>query len=231
MRTGFLLFDRITQLDLTGPFEVLASVPDAQMHVIAKTLDPVKSDRGLRIVPSTTYADCPELDMLVVPGGPGINTLLNDDQTLDFIARMATRTKYVASVCTGSLVLAAAGLLQGRRAATHWAAREFLAELGAIPVAERTVIDLPFITGGGVTAGIDFAFTVIGEVYGSDLAEQIQLRLEYAPDPPFQSGSPDTAQPEVVAEFKTLATHSRGERALAVTRARERLIADGRISR
>ncbi len=229
MRIGFLVFERVTQLDLTGPFEVFASLRDAELLLISHQLTPVHSDRGLVLTPTSTYATSPPCHILVVPGGPGINTLLNDQPTLEFLQRASLTSRYLTSVCTGSLLLAAAGLLQGHRAATHWNAHTFLAQLGAIPVAERTVIDGPFVTGGGVTAGIDFALTLVAHIYGQDLAERIQLSLEYQPNPPFNSGSPETARPEILAAYQTEALPMITERTAAVARARQRLIESGKL--
>lgn len=198
LRVGFLLFPNITQLDLTGPYEVFASLPDAKVHLIWKTLDPVAAVTGMKILPDTTLADCPQLDVLCVPGGPGMGPLLVDDEVLAFIRRQAPGARYVTSVCTGALVLGAAGLLRGKRAATHWMSMPMLATLGATPVDERVVIDGNVITGGGVTAGIDFALRVVAELRGADVAKSIQLRIEYDPAPPFDAGSPKTAPKQSV---------------------------------
>lgn len=203
-RIGFLLFPNITQLDLTGPYEMFAAMPGAKIHLIWKTLDPVKSGRGLAIVPDTTLDDCPQLDLLCIPGGPGMNPLLVDETVLAFVRKQAQRARYVTSVCTGSLVLGAAGLLQGKRAASHWMARDLLSEFGATPVNERVVVDGNVITGGGVTAGIDFALRVIAELRGPEVAMAVQLGMEYAPAPPFNAGSPETA-PTTVREAVTKA--------------------------
>ena len=164
---GLLLFPDITQLDMTGPYEVFIKFPDAKVHLIWKTREPVTAGGGMQIMPTTTFADCPQLDLICVPGGAGMNPLLNDAETLDFIRRQAKGARYVTSVCTGALVLGAAGLLKGKRAATHWMSREMLSAFGATPVAERVVIDGNVITGGGVTAGIDFALKVAAEAFGA----------------------------------------------------------------
>ncbi len=224
-RIGFLLFPRLTQLDLTGPYEILSRLPGAELHLVAKTLDPVRSDKGLAIVPSDTLDTCPALDLVCVPGGIGVNDVITDPDYLAFLRWMASEARYVTSVCTGSLALAAAGLLHGKRAACHWMARESLARLGAIPVAERVVIDGKIITGGGVTAGIDFALRVIAEIGGRDLAEAIQLSVEYDPAPPFAAGSPERARPEIVARVKQAAKSFLGEREAAVARAATALAA------
>jgi cyclohexyl-isocyanide hydratase len=163
------------------------------MHLLWKTPEPVRSDTGLTITPTTTLAACPKLDVVCVPGGPGMNDLLDDAEVLAFLRRVAAEARYVTSVCTGSLVLGAAGLLRGRRAACHWMSRDMLRQFGAEPVADRVVVDGNVITGGGVTAGIDFALRLVAEVAGRTAAEAIQLGVEYDPHPPFDAGSPDTA--------------------------------------
>ena len=193
---GMLIFPRLTQLDMTGPYEVLARLPNTVVHLVAHTLDPVKTDRGMMIVPTVTYADCPQLDVLMVPGGPGQQDLMEDAVVLKFLQRQAITATYVTSVCTGSLVLAAAGLLKGKRATCHWAAIEHLALLGAIPVSERVVVDGNIVTGAGVAAGIDFALALAAILEGERVAHEIQLQIEYDPAPPFNSGSPRTASSE-----------------------------------
>ncbi len=197
-RIGLLLFPDLTQLDLTGPYEVFARVANAEVHLIGKTMEPVRSERGLTITPTTTIDACPmPLDLICVPGGPGIDAVLTDEVALTFLRRAAATAAYVTAVCTGSLVLGAAGLLEGRRATSHWMSREMLREFGAEPVAERVVLDGNIITGGGVTAGIDLALRVVAEIAGRDAAELIQLAMEYDPRPPFDAGSPARARPEL----------------------------------
>jgi len=190
---GMLLFPRMTQLDLTGPYEVLARLPNTTVHLVAHSLDPVKTDRGMMIVPTMTYAECPPLDVVMVPGGPGQQDLMEDAVVLGFLRRQAEQARYVTSVCTGSLVLGAAGLLRGKRATCHWAAIEHLALLGAIPVAERVVVDGNIVTGAGVTSGIEFALKFAAILEGEEVARALQLQIEYDPAPPFNSGSPRTA--------------------------------------
>lgn len=184
LNTGFLLFPKTTQLDLTGPYEVMARVP-GRVDLIAKTMEPVVSDRGLTILPTATFADHPPLDVLCIPGGPGTDDLLSDDETLAFVRKVAKSAKWVTSVCTGALLLGAAGLLRGKRATTHWLSHDMLEAFGAIPTEGRVVRDGNVITGGGVTAGIDFALWLVGEELGREAAEQIQLAIEYRPEPPF----------------------------------------------
>src|SRR5215469_4902554 len=181
LRSGLLLFPNLTQLDLTGPYEVLARLPEAETLLLAKSLDPVRSEHGLTILPEAALAQCPTLDLVLVPGGPGINPLLEDGEVLDFLRRAAAAARWVVGICTGSLVLGAAGLLRGRRAATHWMSRELLRAFGAEPVAQRVVVDGNLYTGGGVTAGIDVALTAAAQIAGQAAAEAIQLAIEYDP--------------------------------------------------
>lgn len=218
LEIGFLIFPRVQQLDLTGPYEVFASLPDARVHLVAAHLDPVTSATGLTLTPTTTFAECPRLDVLCVPGGAGVNPLLTDEPTLDFVRTASADARYVTSVCTGALVLGAAGLLRGRKATTHWAAHDLLTAFGAVPTRERVVRDGNLVTGGGVTAGIDFALTLAEELVGSEAAQAIQLYLEYAPAPPFRSGTPDSASPRVLASAKEKLAASRRERACIVAR-------------
>ena len=199
---GILIYPNVTQLDATGPAQVLARVPGATLHMIWKTRDPIPTDAGFSIVPNTTFADCPKLDVICVPGGGGQVALMTDPETLDFLRKQAATARYVTSVCTGSLVLGAAGLLKGYRSACHWAWRDMLTDFGAIPVAERVVRDRNRISGGGVTAGIDFGLTVAAELAGEEVAKSIQLVLEYDPQPPFDSGSPEKAGPERVKRIR-----------------------------
>jgi cyclohexyl-isocyanide hydratase len=212
LQIGLLLFPQVQQLDLTGPYEVFASLPGTTMHLPARTLDPVRTATGLILVPTTRLDDCPALDVLCVPGGIGVNALLGDETVLGFVRRQAAGARFVTSVCTGALVLGAAGLLRGRRATTHWASHDLLAAFGAIPVHGRVVRDGNLLTGGGVTAGIDFALTLVAEIAGREAAETIQLNLEYAPAPPFAAGSPDTAPAAIIAEARSRGASSRAER-------------------
>ena len=223
-RIGLLLFPEITQLDMTGPYEVFTTFPGAEVHLVWKSLDPVSANGGMKIIPTTTFAACPQLDLVCVPGGSGMTALLNDTETLAFLRRQAIEARYVTSVCTGALVLGAAGLLKGRRAATHWMSRDMLKAFGATPVAERVVIDGNVITGGGVTAGIDFALTVAAEAFGADLAKGIQLAIEYDPEPPFDAGSPEGAGEAIVAQARASAAKRQAEREIAVRQAARRLV-------
>ena len=204
LHIGFLLFPNVTQLDLTGPAQILGRVPGAQVHLLWKTPDPVVTDVGFTINPTTNFEDSPQLDVLCVPGGFGIEALLEDRETLDFLRRQGQQARYVTSVCNGALVLGAAGLLQGYRSACHWMWLPLLARFGAEPVAERIVRDRNRISGGGVTAGIDFGFALAAELAGEEAAKTIQLALEYDPQPPFNAGSPQGAGPEIVARLRAL---------------------------
>ena len=212
LHIGMLVFPGVQQLDLTGPYEVFAALPDCHVHLMARTREPVASASRMVLTPSVTFADCPALDILCVPGGAGVNDLLRDEATLGFVRRQAAGARYVTSVCTGALLLGAAGLLRGKRATTHWAAHDLLAAFGAIPVRARVVRDGNLLTGGGVTAGIDFALTLAAELAGQAAAEAIQLTLEYAPAPPFAAGTPETAPPAVVAAVRARGAALRAER-------------------
>jgi cyclohexyl-isocyanide hydratase len=223
LQIGLVIFPRVTQLDLTGPVQVFSSVPGAKVHLIWKRIEPVASDSVLTLTPTSTFEDCPQLDVICVPGGLGTDDMINDEEMLAFLRRQAERAKYVTSVCTGSLVLGAAGLLKGFRAATHWTAIEFLGEFGAIPTNSRVCIDRNRITGGGVTAGIDFALTLVSLMVDRKTAEAIQLRLEYNPAPPFSAGSPETAPAEIVALFRERIAPSQARRSEMIKRAAARL--------
>jgi cyclohexyl-isocyanide hydratase len=202
LHIGMLLFPRLTQLDLTGPFEVLHRVPDTKVHLVWKDTQPVYADSGLGLVPTASFADCPPLDIVFVPGGIGQVPLMTDPVVLDFLRHHGKTARYVTSVCTGALVLGAAGLLDGYRATTHWAFVELLPAFGARHEPGRVVVDRNRITGGGVTAGIDFALRLAAELAGEDVARSIQLGLEYDPAPPFASGHPDVADPALVARLR-----------------------------
>jgi cyclohexyl-isocyanide hydratase len=202
IQIGILLYPNVTQLDATGPAQVLSRVPGAKMHMIWKTRDPVPTDAGFSIVPTTTFADCPQLDVICVPGGGGQVEVMVDAEALEFLRKQAATARYVTSVCTGSLILGAAGLLKGYKSACHWAWRDMLKDFGATPVAERVVRDRNRISGGGVTAGIDFGLTLAAELAGEEAAKSIQLVLEYDPQPPFDSGSPEKAGVERVKRIR-----------------------------
>jgi cyclohexyl-isocyanide hydratase len=212
MQIAFLLFPNVTQLDLTGPAQVLSRLGDARLDLVAATLDPVPTDAGFSIMPTATFADVRDADILCVPGGLGVNGAIADAATLDWVKHLGAEARWVTSVCTGSLVLGAAGLLVGYKAACHWAQRHMLPLFGAEPVAERVVVDRNRVTGGGVTAGIDFALTLTGLIRGQAHAKLVQLSLEYNPAPPFDAGSPERAGADVVTAFERRAAAMPGDR-------------------
>lgn len=220
---GMVIFPRLTQLDMTGPYEVLARLPNTKVHLVAHSLAPVTTDRGMQIVPTVTFADCPPLDVVMVPGGPGQQDLMEDAVVLEFLQRQAKGVKYLTSVCTGSLVLGAAGLLKGKRATSHWAALEHLKPLGAVPVSEKVVIDGNIVTGAGVTSGIDFALQLAAILEGEEVARQIQLQIEYDPAPPFDSGSPKSASPAIVATLRSRGAALNAQRAEVARRVGKKL--------
>lgn len=222
MRIGFLLYDQVTQLDMTGPAQVLSRMPGAQVDYVAKTLDPVMSDCRLALLPTATLADVGQLDFLCVPGGYGCSAVMNDAETLDWLRAQAPGLTWITSVCTGSLILAAAGLLDGRKAGCHWAWGHYLPEFGAEFVATRTVFDGNIITAGGVTSGIDFAFRVVEHLHGADVAAMIRLALEYDPDAQ-PGGTPATARPEIVAQVEAITAQRLGHRAGEMRAAASRL--------
>lgn len=217
-RVAMLAFPGITQLDLTGPYEVFSKVPGVDVRLYWKDLTPITVGSGLQLIPTCTFEDGARIDILCVPGGAGQVELMADDAVLNFLRRAAETSRYVTSVCTGSLLLGAAGLLRGYRATTHWMAMDDLSALGANAAHERVVCDRNRITGAGVTAGIDLALTVIARVWGDPVARAVQLALEYDPQPPFAAGSPRTALPQEVQELKDRARPFI-ERRLAASRA------------
>jgi cyclohexyl-isocyanide hydratase len=219
----FLLFPNVTQLDLTGPAQVLSRLGNARVDLVWKTRDPVMTDAGFAILPTATLAEVPHPDILCVPGGFGINDVIADDAVMAWVAAAGARATWVTSVCTGSLILGAAGLLTGYRAGCHWGQREMLRLFGADPVDARAVVDRNRVTGGGVTAGIDFALTLTALIRGEAQAKMVQLSLEYDPAPPFDAGSPASAGADLVAAYHrrvaTLApTRDADLRALAIRR-------------
>ena len=222
---AMLVYPGFTALDLVGPQYAFSMLENVQVHLVWKTLDPVTSDTGITVHPTKTIADCPDqLEIVFVPGGTtGTLALMSDGVVLDFLAARAATANYVTSVCTGSLVLGAAGLLQGYKAATHWTAMEFLPSFGAIPTKTRVCVDRNRVTGGGVTAGIDFALTLVSIMMDRPTAEAIQLGLEYNPAPPFNAGSPDNAPPEILALVKGRIAPAQTRRAEAIDRAAAQL--------
>jgi cyclohexyl-isocyanide hydratase len=196
---GFLVYSDVVQLDVMGAYQVLSFPPNATLHLVGKTLTPISSSEGLIITPTTTLNNCPTLDVICVPGGGmGQVEVMKDESILSFLQQKSITAKYITSVCTGSLILAAANLLQGYKATCHWAFREQLALLGVEVISERVVIDRDRITGAGVTSGIDFGLTLLNLLWGEDLAKMAQLMMEYNPQPPFNAGTPETAGEKIV---------------------------------
>jgi cyclohexyl-isocyanide hydratase len=195
----FVLFPNVTQLDFTAPAQVLARIPDALVTVAARSSEAVPTDCGFAIVPASTFENAEQADVLCVPGGFGVADACGDRETVGFIREQAAEARYVTSVCTGAFLLGAAGLLRGKRATTHWAYTGLLPLVGAEFAPGRVVVDDGTITGGGVTAGLDFALTVAAEIAGAAVAQSIQLALEYDPAPPFEAGVPDKAPQAVRA--------------------------------
>jgi len=218
MNVVMLLYPNLTQLDLTGPYEVLARYKELSLHLVWKDCEPVRDVSGLRIVPTVSFDDCPQADILFVPGGPGQVALMDDGEVLDFLRRQAAGARYVTSVCTGSLVLAAAGLLTGYRATCHWLSLPQLALFGVEPVPERVVIDRNRISGAGVTSGIDFALALMAQLFGEERAKAAQLMIEYDPAPPFAGGSPSSASTETISAVKALTDGFQANREAVSTR-------------
>lgn len=210
LHIGFLIYPGVTQLDATGPAQVLSLAPGAQIHMVAKTLDAVATDAGFSILPTDGFETCPQLDVLCAPGGLGQVAVMRDPESLAFLKRQGDAARYVTSVCSGSLILGAAGLLQGYTSACHWAFRDMLPAFGAIPSTDRVVRDRNRISGGGVTAGIDFGLALAAELGGEAVAKEIQLFIEYAPAPPFDAGRPESAGPELEARVRARFTSSAG---------------------
>ena len=220
---ALLLFPEMTQLDLTGPYEVFSRCPDARVHLAWKEACPVKTEHGLALPADTALADLDKVDVLCIPGGFGVDALMADADVLAHVRRLAATARYVTSVCTGALVLGAAGLLKGRRATTHWASLDLLGAFGAQPLSQRIVQDGPLITGGGVTAGIDFGLHVAAQLHGQETAQMIQLGIEYRPAPPLRSGHPDEAPAAIVEAMRTRGSARRAQRVAVVREAAQRL--------
>lgn len=218
-RIAMLLIPQMTQLDFTGPYEMFARAPGTQVDLVWKDRSPVRSEFGLSILPTATLAETTAPDVLFVPGGRGVNALLTDAEVLHWLTSVAPQAKYVTSVCTGALVLGAAGVLRGKRATTHWSALEMLSRFGAVAEKRRYVLDGNVITGGGVTAGIDFGLRLIAELHGDTVAQTIQLSTEYDPQPPFDAGHPDRAPAGIVSALKERTASRQAERWAQVERA------------
>jgi cyclohexyl-isocyanide hydratase len=202
LQIGSLVFEGIDQIDLTGPFEVLSRIPNSTYRIYGKTAAPVRDVKGLRLTPDAALAEAPPLDVLHIPGGPGQEALMNDGEVLAWIRQQAAGACSIFSVCTGALICGAAGLLNGRRATTHWSAFHLLPFFGATPVNERVVVDGAWIFAAGVTAGIDGALRLAAELRGDEAAQAIQLYMVYAPEPPFNSGTPETAPAAILQQAR-----------------------------
>ncbi|WP_421992089.1 DJ-1/PfpI family protein [Qipengyuania sp.] len=216
---AFVLFPKVTQLDLTGPVQVLSRLGNVRIHLVSSSMDPVMTDAGFSINPTCTYSECPQPNVVCVPGGAGADDAMLDAVLIDWLRRSAPAADWITSVCTGSLVLGAAGLLKGKRATSHWLSRDLLTQFDAIPVAQRVVFDGRVVTGGGVTAGIDFALTLTAKIRGEEHAKLVQLALEYDPQPPFCSGSPTGADVETVRRIRELTQKAQSERSAKVAAA------------
>ena len=223
LSVGMVLFDGLTQLDLTGPYEVLARMPGTQVHLVAASRGPVRTEWGLMLTPDAAFDDAPPLDVLCVPGGWGVNARLDDAALLAFLRTRAAHARCVTSVCSGALLLGAAGLLRGYRATTHWLSLDLLPLFGAEAVEARVVRDRNRITGAGVTAGIELGLVLAAELFGAPVAQAIQLAIEYCPAPPFDSGSPRTAPADVCAAVAHASRHALAERRAIAERAAHRL--------
>lgn len=223
LEIGTLLFEGVDQIDLTGPFEVLSRLPNSTLRIYGKTTTAVSDVMGLQLVPDAALAEAPRLDVLHIPGGFGQEALMEDEEVLDWIKRQAEGARSVFSVCTGALLCGAAGLLRGRRATTHWASFHLLPLFGAIPVNERVVVDGGWVFAAGVTAGIDGALRLAAELRGDDAARAIQLYMAYAPEPPFDSGTPETARPAILHRVRQSVTDITARREATARRAAARL--------
>ena len=220
---AFLLFPGLTQLDMTGPAQILSRMPGAKLDLVWASLDPVMTDAGFAIVPTASFADVPRADILCIPGGIGVADVMADDAAMAWVRHVGADAAWVTSVCTGSLILGAAGLLRGYKATTHWAWHHHLALFGAEPVQARTVFDRNRVTGGGVTAGIDFALALAKEIHGEAVAKTLQLAFEYDPAPPVDAGSPEKAGPEIIAAYRARSNAVAPNREAELKEAAERL--------
>jgi cyclohexyl-isocyanide hydratase len=219
----FLVYPNVTQLDLTGPAQVLSRLGNATVDLVWKTTDPVPTDSGFALLPTKTLSEIASADILCVPGGFGCVDVMHDEDVLDWVRRIGESAQWVTSVCTGSLILGAAGLLRGYRATSHWAWRDYLTLFGAEPIAERVVFDRNRVTGGGVTAGIDFALALTAKIRGETFAKAVQLGLEYDPHPPFDAGSPEVAGDELINAVRERSNRMAPDREERVRAAAERV--------
>jgi len=227
---NMILVKDMVQLDVAGPYEVLARVPGWKVELVGSSLNPVRTDRGLTILPTVTRETAKKPALFVVPGGTGIDTAMVDADWVCFARDQSAAAKYVFGICTGSLLLAAAGLLTGRKAGAHWQARDLLARFGAIPCDDRMVVDGKYYTSGGVTSGIDMALRVVGDVAGPDIAQKIQLQIEYDPEPPFVGGTPFTSPRHIVEAVRQMSVQRRANREKLVDQAAASLHAQQRAA-
>ncbi|CAM1647398.1 DJ-1/PfpI [Bartonella apihabitans] len=202
IKAGFFIFDEMQLLDFAAPYDEFCSTPEIEVSLIGETLKPITTTSGLSFAPDHDISTILPLDVLCIPGGDGVNQFLDNEPVLDFIRKEAKETRFVTSVCTGSLILGASGLLKGRKATTHWSAMEFLPLFGAIPVQERVVVDGHIITAGGITAGMDFGLVIIAKLLGQETAEKTQLLMQYDPEPPFDCGTPEKAPNALVKQLQ-----------------------------
>ena len=202
IKAGFFIFDEMQLLDFAAPYDEFCSTPEIEVSLIGESLRPITTTSGLSFAPDHDISTILPLDVLCIPGGNGVNQFLDNEPVLDFIRKEANKTRFVTSVCTGSLILGASGLLKGRKATTHWSAMEFLSVFGAIPVKERVVVDGPIITAGGITAGMDFGLVIIAKLLGQKTAEKTQLLMQYDPEPPFDCGTPEKAPKALVEQLQ-----------------------------
>lgn len=222
-RVGILLFPDVVQLDFTGCYEVFSRTPTFEVLLVSKSMDMIRTSYGMKVAPDATFGNVGKLDLICVPGGAGINVLLNDDVTLDFVKSVSATATYVTAVCSGSLLLGAAGLLAGRRATTHWSAASLLSEFGCIYCPERYVFDGNIITGAGVTSGIDFALAVVDKLMGRDVAAEIMLGIEYSPQPPFEGGQVSNTDCRIVEDYLKKAETGQRSRSKCVLDAASRI--------
>ena len=225
LRVVFLVYPNVTQLDLTGPAQVLSRLGSSTVDLVWKTRDPVQTDSGFALLPSSTLGETSSADILCVPGGFGCVDMMHDEEVLEWVRTVGSSAQWVTSVCTGSLILGSAGLLRGYRATSHWAWRNYLALFGAEPVAERVVFDRNRVTGGGVTAGIDFGLALTAKIRGEEFARMVQLGLEYDPRPPFDSGSPETAGENLIEAVRERSNRMAPNREERIRAAAERMAA------
>jgi len=227
LRAGMLLFPGMTQLDLTGPFEVLARLPGWTVDIVAKHRGAIRTDKGLVVEAGTDFASAPQYDLFVVPGGPGTDDAILDEETVEFVRQQASGARFIFGVCTGSLLLGAAGLLRGKRAGGHWQARDLLSQFGAVVSDDRMTVDGNIYTAGGVTSGIDMALRLAADVLSEDVAKQVQLQIEYDPEPPFRSGTPFVASKDIVDRARQATRSRRQIREQAVAKAARNIVASG----